>query len=107
MITGDHIKFICAYINSKLGRKYLEWILSKEDNYTYASKKIVELLPIPKLTDKNKREFMQIEQLVDKIINSDPQSTVSQESEQLIDRLIYSIYNLTPEEIKIVESSVK
>ena len=92
MITGDHIKFICAYINSKLCRKYLEWTLSKEDSYAYGRKEVFELLPIPKLTDKNKREFMQVEQLVDKITNSDPQSTVFQESEKLINHLIYSIY---------------
>ena len=106
MITGDHIKFICAYINSKLGRKYLEWILSGEDSYTYASKKIVELLPIPKPTEENKIEFMQIEQLVDKITNSDFQSTVYKESENLINKLIYSIYNLTQKEIEIVENNV-
>ena len=107
MITGDYIRFICAYLNSKLCRKYLEWILSNEENYTYGSKELFEILPIPKVTEDNKIKFLQIEKLVDKILQSDPESPTIPKYQNQINQIIYELYDLTSEEIEITEGNIQ
>ncbi len=74
--------------------------------YAYGSKDKIERLPIPKITPKNQELADKIIALVDKILQSkanDPKAN-TQELEKEIDALVYQLYNLTDEEIKIIEN---
>ncbi|NHB53545.1 DUF7149 domain-containing protein [Helicobacter pylori] len=65
----------------------------------------VETLPIPQITKSNKPTADKIIALVDKILQSkakDPKAN-TQRLEKEIDALAYQLYNLTDEEIKIIE----
>ncbi|MFP6141326.1 Eco57I restriction-modification methylase domain-containing protein [Helicobacter pylori] len=65
----------------------------------------VETLPIPQITKSNKPTADKIIALVDKILKSkakDPKAN-TQRLEKEIDALVYQLYNLTDEEIKIIE----
>lgn len=65
----------------------------------------VETLPIPQITKSNKPIADKIIALVDKILalkEKDPKAN-TQELEKEIDALIYQLYHLTDEEIKIIE----
>ncbi|GAA7042978.1 hypothetical protein HpCHC98_04070 [Helicobacter pylori] len=65
----------------------------------------VETLPIPQITKSNKPIADKIIALVDKILalkEKDPKAN-TQELEKEIDALVYQLYNLTDEEIKIIE----
>lgn len=65
----------------------------------------VETLPIPQITKSNKLTADKIIALVDKILQikeKDPKAN-TQELEKEIDALVYQLYNLTDEEIKIIE----
>ncbi|WP_101003206.1 Eco57I restriction-modification methylase domain-containing protein [Helicobacter pylori] len=65
----------------------------------------VETLPIPQITKSNKPTADKIIALVDKILKSkekDPKAN-TQGLEQEIDALVYQLYHLTDEEIKIIE----
>ncbi|WP_120901528.1 DUF7149 domain-containing protein [Helicobacter pylori] len=65
----------------------------------------VETLPIPQITKSNKPTADKIIALVDKILQikeNDPKAN-TQELEKEIDALVYQLYNLTDEEIKIIE----
>ncbi|GAA8482488.1 class I SAM-dependent DNA methyltransferase [Helicobacter pylori] len=65
----------------------------------------VETLPIPQITKQNKPIADKIIALVDKILalkEKDPKAN-TQELEKEIDALVYQLYNLTDEEIKIIE----
>ncbi|WP_187915944.1 Eco57I restriction-modification methylase domain-containing protein [Helicobacter pylori] len=65
----------------------------------------VETLPIPQITKSNKPTADKIIALVDKILQSkekDPKAN-TQELEKEIDALVYQLYHLTDEEIKIIE----
>ncbi|WJI96952.1 DUF7149 domain-containing protein [Helicobacter pylori] len=65
----------------------------------------VETLPIPQITKSNKPIADKIIALVDKILalkEKDPKAN-TQRSEKEIDALVYQLYNLTDEEIKIIE----
>ncbi|MGB4749701.1 MAG: Eco57I restriction-modification methylase domain-containing protein, partial [Bacteroidales bacterium] len=106
MITGKHIKTFCAIFNSTLIRYYLTFLFSSEKNYTYASKETMGKLPIPPITPSNQPIVSQIEALVDKILSakkSNPQADTSQ-LEKEINNLVYSLYDLTEEEVRIVEN---
>ncbi len=66
----------------------------------------VETLPIPQITKSNKPTADKIIALVDKILQAkeeDPKAN-TQGLEKEIDALVYQLYNLTDEEIKIIEN---
>ncbi|WRF31270.1 Eco57I restriction-modification methylase domain-containing protein [Helicobacter pylori] len=66
----------------------------------------VETIPIPQITKSNKPTADKIIVLVDKILQSkekDPKAN-TQKLEKEIDALVYQLYNLTDEEIKIIEN---
>lgn len=61
--------------------------------------------PLPSITPTNKTIVKQIEGLVDKILNAKKQNKNADTStwEREVDRLVYKLYELTEEEVKIVE----
>ncbi len=111
MIVSDayNLKLLTALLNSKLVTFYFKnfcggCILGKS-GYQY-NKHALEKIPIPKITPKNQELADKIIALVDKILQSkekDPKAN-TQELEKEIDALVYQLYNLTDEEIKIIEN---
>jgi len=100
------LKVILGILNSKLG-----WWLFNTQEASLGTKSLeirkegVEYFPILPLTPQNKTIVKKIETLVDKILkrkSKNPESDTS-ELEKKIDRLVYKLYKLTPEEIGIVE----
>ncbi len=64
----------------------------------------IELLPIKKISTEEQQQFIE---LVDKVIMLQKNNQEATSVETKIDQLVYQLYNLTPEEIQIVESSIK
>ena len=108
LMTGEHIKYICGLLNSKslsfFFKKYYAGGGLGKEGYRY-KKAFLENLPIPLITPSNESTVRQIESLVDKIIAAKKENpkanTIAWERE--IDRLVYQLYELTDEEIMIVE----
>ncbi|WRA26159.1 class I SAM-dependent DNA methyltransferase [Helicobacter pylori] len=110
MIVSDayNLKLLTALLNSKLVTFYFKnfcggCILGKS-GYQY-NKHALEKIPIPKITTKNQELADKIIALVDKILKSkekDPKAN-TQRLEKEIDALVYRLYHLTDEEIKIIE----
>ncbi len=66
----------------------------------------VETLPIPQITEKNQELAQKITDCAERILKSkekDPKAN-TQGLEKEIDALVYQLYNLTDEEIKIIEN---
>ncbi len=107
IITGDkiEIKYITALLNSKciyfaMRKFYMGGGIEGE-----LKTNNLEKIPIPKITEKNQELADKIIVLVDKILKSkekDPKAN-TQQLEKEIDALVYQLYNLTDEEIKIIE----
>ncbi len=105
---GNTKNYLLGLLNSKL---LTFWLKAKNTplgdmgayrNYKY---NIMEL-PMVKITAKNKKIADKIIALVDKILKSkekDPKAN-TQKLEKEIDALVYQLYNLTDEEIKIIEN---
>ncbi len=104
---GNTKNYLLGLLNSKL---LTFWLKAKNTplgdmgayrNYKY---NIMEL-PMVKITAKNKKIADKITALVDKILQAkekDPKAN-TQKLEKEIDALVYQLYNLTDEEIKIIE----
>jgi len=109
MITGKSPKYFCAIFNSKLIRYYFTFLFSSEEEYTYASKENVEKIPIPIITQSNNYLLKQIESLVDKILKAKAQNPKAETSEyeKQIDQLVYNLYDLSSEEIEVIEKNDK
>ncbi len=107
IITGDkmEIKYITALLNSKciyfaMRKFYMGGGIEGE-----LKTNNLEKIPIPKITPQNQKLADKITVLVDKILKSkekDPKAN-TQKLEKEIDALVYQLYNLTDEEIKIIE----
>ncbi|MFB1326886.1 class I SAM-dependent DNA methyltransferase [Helicobacter pylori] len=108
IITGDktEIKYLTALLNSKciyfaMRKFYMGGGIEGE-----LKTNNLEKIPIPKITEKNQELARKIIVLVDKILQAkekDPKAN-TQRSEKEIDALVYRLYNLTDEEIKIIEN---
>ncbi|MGW8169486.1 MAG: Eco57I restriction-modification methylase domain-containing protein [Sulfurovaceae bacterium] len=124
---GD--KYLLACLNSKLIWHYLGSISSSLGNASLRMKKIfVEQIPIPKISETEQQPFIE---LVDEILSSKEKIKkykkhfdtlnavdkieITEETEKLenrvksnentIDQMVYKLYGLTDEEIKIVEGN--
>ncbi|WP_208388466.1 class I SAM-dependent DNA methyltransferase [Helicobacter pylori] len=107
IITGDkiEIKYLTALLNSKciyfaMRKFYMGGGIEGE-----LKTNNLEKIPIPKITEKNQELADKIIALVDKILQAkekDPKAN-TQGLEKEIDALVYQLYNLTDEEIKIIE----
>ena len=109
-----NLKYILAVLNSKFGN-YLYKLLISETGKVFAQVKLTFLrkIPIKKVSYVEQKSFIE---LVNKILSltqsesyleDSKKQTKVKEYERQIDQLVYKLYDLTPEEIKIVENSVK
>ncbi|GAA9260872.1 hypothetical protein TH0141_05810 [Helicobacter pylori] len=97
----EHAKFLVGLLNSRL----LDWLFRKTSTNNHVNLYELETLPIPQITKSNKPTADKITALVDKILQAkekDPKAN-TQKLEKEIDALVYQLYNLTDEEIKIIE----
>ncbi|EHC1876504.1 hypothetical protein JTZ20_001809, partial [Campylobacter jejuni] len=69
-------------------------------------KHALENLPLPKINSKNEKLANELISLVDEILKAKEQdkNANTQELENKINSLVYKLYNLTEEEIKIIEN---
>ncbi|GAA7611105.1 class I SAM-dependent DNA methyltransferase [Helicobacter pylori] len=97
----EHAKFLVGLLNSRL----LDWLFRKTSTNNHVNLYELETLPIPQITKSNQPTADKIIALVDKILvlkEKDPKAN-TQKIEKEIDALVYQLYNLTDEEIKIIE----
>jgi adenine-specific DNA-methyltransferase len=110
IMVGKDLKYILGLLNSKpvsfFFRNYYAGGGLGEKGYRY-KKAFLENLPIPAITSANKGIVDKIVDLVDRIIqlkNQDINNDISN-LEREINELVYKLYDLTQDEIKIIEES--
>jgi hypothetical protein len=117
LMTGKNLKYIIGLLNSKPVAFFFKTFYAGgglgEDGYRY-KKAFLEQLPLPPITKENQPIADQIIQKVDQILsltqsedydaNQEKQQHVKR-LEHEIDQLVYQLYNLTEEEIKIIENA--
>ncbi|GAB4131946.1 MAG: hypothetical protein Fur0027_19340 [Raineya sp.] len=111
MIISKKLKLINALLNSKISQWYIRKLSSNlGEKGMSLTKESVKEIPLPPITPANQSIVTQIELLVDKIlaVNASASSASHPDAdthawEREIDRLVYRLYELTEEEIKIIE----
>ncbi|GAA8185155.1 class I SAM-dependent DNA methyltransferase [Helicobacter pylori] len=108
ILTGEHLRYLLGMLHSKLITFAFKTFYAGgglgESGYRY-KKAFIERLPIPKITPKNQELADKITDCAERILKSkekDPKAN-TQELEKEIDALVYQLYHLTDEEIKIIE----
>jgi adenine-specific DNA-methyltransferase len=101
-ISQDYnLKYILAILNSKFAMNFLNNVRRHRLlNYFYPDD--LRKLPIPKISQKEQKPFID---LVEKILSLKEQNKDTKKLEEKIDKLVYKLYELTEEEIKIIEES--
>ncbi|MGC8651606.1 MAG: TaqI-like C-terminal specificity domain-containing protein, partial [Minisyncoccia bacterium] len=107
ILTGTRLKYILGFLNSKLNVfSYTNWYCTKlgSSGVRWLSQHVLEI-PLPPITPSNEALVKRIEELVDKILAAKKQTpqTDTSEWEREIDEIVYKLYDLTNEEIKIIE----
>ena len=100
---GSDLKFILGLMNSKLmNYVYSNKFKSTKTVFSEIQARSVKELPIPKISETQELEIVELsERIIElKKINSD-----RTELENEIDQLVYQLYDLTEEEIEIIENS--
>ena len=105
LMTGEKLKFLLGILNSKVSEWYFNLIGTTTGMGTNRWKKYkIELLPIKVPSEEQETE---IEKKVNKILAlkkvDSTAATSALESE--IDHLVYQLYNLTEEEVNIIEAA--
>ena len=97
---------LLAIFNSRLAHWYFSTYFQTigEKGLRYKPR-YLELFPIFKAIPQNKDIVSEIETIVDKIIQAKKENidVDTHEQEKRIDQLVYKLYNLTDEEIKVIE----
>ncbi|GAA9183778.1 class I SAM-dependent DNA methyltransferase [Helicobacter pylori] len=107
ILTGEHLHYLLGMLHSKLITFAFKTFYAGgglgESGYRY-KKAFIERLPIPKITPQNQKLAHKITDGAKQILEAkekDPKAN-TQKLEKEIDALVYQLYNLTDEEIKII-----
>ena len=102
-ITANHsIKYLLAVLNSKYAANYFYKNIAILDNGGMQMRQqYIENLLVPQISPQEQQPFID---LVDKIMEAKKTGADTSEYEAQIDLLVYQLYDLTPEEIALIES---
>ncbi|MGN8452000.1 DUF7149 domain-containing protein [Helicobacter pylori] len=108
ILTGEHLRYLLGMLHSKLITFAFKTFYAGgglgESGYRY-KKAFIERLPIPQITPQNQKLAHKITDGAKAILEAkekDPKAN-TQKLEKEIDALVYQLYHLTDEEIKIIE----
>ena len=107
IMTGEKLKFLLGILNSKVSEWYFNQIGTTTGMGTNRWKKYkIEMLPIKVPSESIQ---LQIETLVDRIIllKKDNPTYDTRSIEMEIDQLVYQLYELTSDEIMIIEGAIQ
>ncbi|MCL4546804.1 MAG: BREX-1 system adenine-specific DNA-methyltransferase PglX, partial [Deltaproteobacteria bacterium] len=103
-LTGSNLYYIIGCLNSKLIDFYIRsYVHRYADTGFLLSNQYVERIPLPKISEKEQQPIVN---LVDKILQVKAKNPNADTSgfERQIDLLVYKLYNLTEDEINLIEN---
>jgi adenine-specific DNA-methyltransferase len=106
LMTGEKLKFLLAILNSKVSEWYFNLIGTTTGMGTNRWKKYkIELLPIKVPTEQQEKEIVDmVDQVL--VLNKKSPTVDASELEDRLDQLVYQLYELTDEEIGVIEAAI-
>ena len=107
ILTGNSLKYLCAVLNSSL----ITWLIKNTAattgmGLTEWTIVTVERIHIPKTSPTEQRPFINLVDRILKVKAANPKADTT-EQEAKIDRLVYGLYGLTMEEVRIVQQHAR
>ncbi|EIU7509961.1 Eco57I restriction-modification methylase domain-containing protein [Campylobacter coli] len=104
--SNINLKYLIANLNSSISKFWIKNNAATLGDGIYGAKIYIEKLPKPKINSKNEKLANELINSVDEILKAKEQdkNANTQELENKINSLVYKLYNLTEEEIKIIEN---
>lgn len=103
IITGDNLHYLVAIFNSKcwdfIFKKFYAGGGLGDEGFRYKSEFMLDTA-IPEVDKKTEKEIIN---LVEKVIEGKKKGIDTREFEEEIDKIVYGLYNLNENEIKIIE----
>lgn len=103
IITGDNLHYLVAIFNSKcwdfIFKKFYAGGGLGDEGFRYKSEFMLDTT-IPEIDKKTEKEIVN---LVEKVIEGKNKGIDTREFEEEIDKIVYGLYNLNENEIKIIE----
>ncbi|MCB0473026.1 MAG: Eco57I restriction-modification methylase domain-containing protein, partial [Flavobacteriaceae bacterium] len=97
------IKVLTGILNSSLINFIYQNYFKEKQEFPRILLENIKELPLPV---KNRRIFSEVSKLVDKIISQKSQGNETTTIEQQIDSLVYKLYDLTYDEVKVIDPNV-
>ena len=110
MITGKSIRYLLGFLNSSFMKYFIYTYSDRTGAGDIAIKGVfIEKFPVPYIVESNDIFAKRIEWLVNQITTLKKQNPQADTStlEREIDQLVYKLYDLTSNEINIIESNIK
>lgn len=104
--TRESLLFLLPFVNSKVCQYFIRTFAAPRLGDSFVETKIIHLLKFP-IPEANQEQRLKIVNIVDTILakkKADPAADTSAE-ERAIDKLVYSLYALTEDEIKLIEGA--
>jgi len=95
-----NLKYLTGVLNSKLVAFWLRYMGKMQGSNYQVDKEPLMNIPIKNITTEQQQPFIKI---VDQIIDLKKQNQDTTDLEKQIDLMVYKLYNLTYEEVKVVE----
>ncbi|MBZ4664247.1 MAG: hypothetical protein JG776_1965 [Caloramator sp.] len=107
-ITGENLKVLLGILNSNVISWWQKRMTTSLGDGNYAAKYIIEKTPLPCI-DKgtNKKIADKIKEYVNEILKTDINNDKLKKLDDEINKLVYQLYNLNNEEIKLIEEDLK
>ncbi|WP_072223150.1 class I SAM-dependent DNA methyltransferase [Campylobacter coli] len=108
ILTGENLKYLIAFLNNDFVAFIFKTFYAGgnlgENGFRY-KKAFLEKLPIPKINSKNQKIADELINSVNEVLKAkeEDKNANTQELENKINSLVYKLYNLTEDEIKIIE----
>ncbi|EAJ0361181.1 class I SAM-dependent DNA methyltransferase [Campylobacter lari] len=108
ILTGENLKYLIAFLNNDFVAFIFKTFYAGgnlgENGFRY-KKAFLERLPIPKINSKNEKLANELISLVDEILvlKEQDKKQIPKPKEDKINSIVYKLYNLNEEEIKIIE----
>jgi adenine-specific DNA-methyltransferase len=106
-MIGEKLEYLLGILNSKVVFYFLSSIAPSLGEKAISLKlKFLEKTPIPRITMENSCAVDEIKKLVNQILilKNQNQDADTKNLEEQIDQLVYNLYQLTEDEIKIIEN---
>ena len=105
-LISPYSKYLLGVLNSKISLYFMQQISATLGSASFRwIRQYVENIPIPKIDSTNQSTADKIITLVEEILEKKKQdsATDTTELESQINKLVYTLYNLTDEEIELIE----